>query len=95
MRCFGGLCLAVALLGPALAARGERPAAFDVHHGLVAHAQSEIVLDGLPRLRISENGVVRSVESIERSEAEADACLIQRIGDRYYWTTDENGLDLN
>ena len=55
-----------------------------------ARAQTEILLDGLPALRVSENGVVRAVETIEPNEADAEACLIQRIGDRFYWATHEN-----
>ena len=101
-RCIPGGCVAShsnipdiltrrALLGRTTASiSGPLGATPGLHHGLLAHAQSEILLDGLPRLRVSENGVVRSVESIERGEAEAEACLIQRIGDRYYWATHEN-----
>jgi len=54
-----------------------------------ASAQTEVVLDGLPKLRVSENGVVRTVEDIALEDAEVEACLIQRIGNRYYWATNE------
>jgi|TARA_B100001964_G_scaffold225985_1_gene274423 hypothetical protein len=53
-------------------------------------AQTEVLLNGLPALRVSENGVVRSIEEIPSDEAAAEACLVQRIGDRYYWATHEN-----
>lgn len=53
-------------------------------------AQTEIVLNGLPTLRVSENGVVRTVENIAPEDAAVEACLIQRIGNHYYWATHEN-----
>ena len=57
---------------------------------LPASAQTEVVLNGLPKLRVSENGVVRTVEDIALEDAEVEACLIQRIGNRYYWATHAN-----
>ena len=57
---------------------------------LPASAQTEVVLNGLPKLRVSENGVVRTVEDIALEDAEGEACLIQRIGNRYYWATHAN-----
>ena len=46
-------------------------------------AQTEIVLNGLPTLRVSENGVVRTVEDIAPEDAAVEECLLQRFGTPY------------
>ena len=55
-----------------------------------AHPQPDVILDGLPQIRISEYGVDREVEIVSPADAEELGCLVQRVGDQYYWVTREN-----
>lgn len=51
---------------------------------------SQVVLDGVPRTRISESGTDRMVERLSLEDAEESACVVRRDGNRYYWATREN-----
>ena len=53
-------------------------------------AQATTVFVGLPGVKISEGGVERVPENVTRDRAVNLACVISRIGDKYYWASREN-----
>ncbi len=53
-------------------------------------AQGTTVFAGLPGVKISEGGVERVPENLSRDRAVNLACVISRIGDKYYWASREN-----
>src|SRR5262245_35121856 len=53
-------------------------------------AQATTVFAGLPGVKISEGGVERVPENVSRDRAVNLACVISRIGDKYYWASREN-----
>ena len=52
--------------------------------------QATTVFAGLPGVKISEGGVERVPENLSRDRAVNFACVISRIGDKYYWASREN-----
>lgn len=55
-----------------------------------AFAQSRTVFSGIPVIKISEGGIERLPETIQRDKAINLGCVISEIGGRYYWATREN-----
>lgn len=53
-------------------------------------AQATTVFAGLPQVKISEGGVGRAPENVSGDRAVNFACVISRIGDKYYWASREN-----
>ena len=53
-------------------------------------AQATTVFAGLPGVKISEGGVERVPENVSRDRAVNLACVISRIGEKYYWASREN-----
>lgn len=56
----------------------------------IGAAQSTIVFSGIPEVKVSEGGVERRVDRLERTQAVNPSCVISQIGDRYYWASREN-----
>jgi hypothetical protein len=56
----------------------------------IASAQATSVFAGVPNVKISEGGVERVVDTLQRSQAVNLPCVISQIGDRYYWASREN-----
>lgn len=54
------------------------------------HAQSRTVFSGIPVIKISEGGIERLPEKIQRDKAINHGCVITEMEGRYYWTTREN-----
>ena len=54
------------------------------------HAQSTMVFNGLPIVKISEGGVSRVPENITRDRAVNLKCIISKISGAYYWASREN-----
>jgi|GEM_PF-910858 hypothetical protein len=50
---------------------------------------NNVVLDGVALVRISETGSNRIVETLQEEVAEVTS-VVQKIGDRYLWTTRDN-----
>jgi hypothetical protein len=50
---------------------------------------NNVVLDGVALVRISETGSNRIVETLEEEVAEVTS-VVQKIGNRYLWTTRDN-----
>ena len=57
---------------------------------LTGSAQATTVFSGMPTVKISEGGVERLPENLSRAQAVNLACVISRIGDKYYWASREN-----
>jgi len=55
-----------------------------------AFAQARTVFSGIPSVKISEGGLERLPETIERNKAVNLACVISEIGGQYYWASREN-----
>ena len=56
----------------------------------IAAPQATTVFGGMPGIKISEGGVERLPENLSRDRAVNLACVISRIGDKYYWASREN-----
>jgi hypothetical protein len=56
----------------------------------VTFSQSTTVFSGVPTIKISEGGIERSPEKLERKDAPNLKCVISKIGEKYYWATREN-----
>ena len=63
---------------------------FVLAHGIPVSAQVETEFVGIPSVKISEGGVERLPEQLQRAEAVNLQCVISRIGDDYYWASREN-----
>src|SRR5262245_39532832 len=50
------------------------------------------VFQGIPSIKISEGGDERVPENLTRDKAVNLACVISRIGEKYYWASRENKL---
>lgn len=50
----------------------------------------EIVLSGVPAVKISEGGADRVVETLGAGEAADAECTITKVGDKYLWTSRNN-----
>ncbi len=48
------------------------------------------VFKGRPQVKIVEQGVARSPETVDRQNASNLECVISQIGDSYYWASREN-----
>ena len=48
------------------------------------------VFKGTPSVKVSEGGIERLPETLSLDRAVNLACVISRIGDRYFWATREN-----
>jgi hypothetical protein len=55
-----------------------------------AHAQPRTVLSGVPSVKVSEGGLTRTPETVQRSEAANLVCVISEIDGKYYWASREN-----
>jgi hypothetical protein len=53
-------------------------------------ADSTTIFRGRPILKISEGGVTRVPENLDRATAANVTCVISKIGDTYYWASREN-----
>ena len=50
----------------------------------------EIILSGVPAIKISEGGTDRVVENLKAEEASAAECTITKVGDKYFWASRNN-----
>jgi hypothetical protein len=55
-------------------------------------AESKTVFSGVPIFKISEGGVDRVPEEIDRKKKDNLKCIISKINDKYYWASRENTL---
>jgi len=55
-----------------------------------AFAESETIFSGVPMTKISEGGISRVSQELERKDAINLACVISKIEGKYYWATREN-----
>ena len=53
-------------------------------------SESETVFEGLPKVKISEGGINRVIDDLPMEKAVNLACVISKIGDKYYWASREN-----
>ena len=53
-------------------------------------AKEVVVFTGIPEIRISEGGVNRVPENLDKEKAINFKCTITKIDDKYYWTSREN-----
>lgn len=54
---------------------------------LPAFGQATTVFAGIPAIKISEGGVERLKENLDRANAVNLECVISRIGEEYYWAS--------
>ncbi|MCP4339452.1 MAG: hypothetical protein GY799_11330 [Desulfobulbaceae bacterium] len=54
------------------------------------YAEETIVFTGIPKIKISENGVSRIPETLSKDMAIQFKCIIRKSDDKYYWTSREN-----
>jgi hypothetical protein len=52
--------------------------------------QAKTVFSGLPSTKLSEAGLDRVVQRLERKDAANLACIVSEIDGKYYWATREN-----
>ena len=57
---------------------------------ITVNAQSTVIFKGLPLVKISEGGVSRISENIEKSNAVNLKCIVSKIDESYYWASREN-----
>jgi hypothetical protein len=57
---------------------------------LPLYAKESIVFTGIPEVKISEGGVSRVPEKLNKEKAIKFKCTITKIDDKYYWTSREN-----
>jgi hypothetical protein len=55
-----------------------------------AFAESETVFSGVPMTKISEGGISRVSQELDRKDAITPVCVISKTEGKYYWTTREN-----
>ncbi len=53
-------------------------------------AGEEIVFTGIPYIKISEGGLSRTPEKLNKGKALAYKCTITKMDNKYYWATREN-----
>ena len=51
---------------------------------------AETVFSGFPEMKVSEAGLNRVPENLPRKEAANLRCVINKIGEEYYWASREN-----
>ena len=54
------------------------------------YAKETIIFTGMPEIKISEGGVSRVPEKLDKEKAIKFKCTITKIDDKYYWTSREN-----
>ena len=54
------------------------------------NAKEVVVFTGIPEIKISEGGVSRVPENLDKEKAINFKCTITKIDDKYYWTSREN-----
>lgn len=54
------------------------------------HAKEAVIFTGIPEIKISEGGVTRVPENLNKEKAINFKCTITKIDDKYYWTSREN-----
>jgi hypothetical protein len=54
------------------------------------HAKEAVIFTGIPEIKISEGGVSRVPESLDKEKAINFKCTITKIDNKYYWTSREN-----
>jgi hypothetical protein len=54
------------------------------------YAKESIVFTGIPELKISEGGISRVPEKLNKEKAIQFKCTITKIDDKYYWTSRDN-----
>lgn len=57
---------------------------------LPLHAKEAVIFTGIPEIIISEGGVSRVPENLNKEKAVKFKCTITKIYDKYYWTSREN-----
>lgn len=57
---------------------------------LPLHAKEAVIFTGIPEIKISEGGVSRVPENLNKEKAVKFKCTITIIDDKYYWTSREN-----
>jgi hypothetical protein len=57
---------------------------------LDAFTQTTTVFSGAPSVKISEAGFERVPERLDSVQGADLACVISRVGDKYYWASREN-----
>lgn len=57
---------------------------------LPAYAEDMIIFTGTPDLKISEGGLSRVPEKLDKEKANKVKCTITKRDDKYYWTSREN-----
>jgi len=56
-------------------------------------AKEEIVLTGMPEIKISEGGANRVPENLTKDKAIKFKCTITKIDDKYYWALRERRIN--
>ena len=54
------------------------------------YAKEMIIFTGIPEMKISEGGVNRVLDNLNKENAIKFKCTITKIDDKYYWTSREN-----
>ncbi len=57
---------------------------------LPLYAKESIMFTGIPELKISEGGLSRVPEKLNKEKAIQFKCTITKIDDKYYWTSRDN-----
>lgn len=58
--------------------------------GRGASSQAATVFRGIPSAKITEGGIERRPEALTTDAAGNLACVVSRIGDKYYWASRKN-----
>ncbi len=59
-------------------------------NALPLHAKEEIIFTGIPEIKISEGGVSRAPEKLEKEKTIKFKCTITKIDNKYYWASRES-----
>lgn len=54
------------------------------------YGKESIIFTGIPELKISEGGISRVPEKLNKEKAIQFKCIITKIDDKYYWTSGDN-----
>lgn len=57
---------------------------------LPLYAKEAVIFTGIPELKISEGGLSRVPEKLNKEKAIQFKCTITKIDDKYYWTSRDN-----
>src|SRR3990170_8724389 len=57
---------------------------------LPLYAKEAVIFTGIPEIKISEGGMNRVPENLNKEKTINYKCTITRIDDKYYWTSREN-----